>query len=87
MRRTLWYVEPLSDARTAPVDFFSILLTDLTFVSYFGVEGVGAAVVACVAVFDWVLAGGDEGEGAGVAGAAGVDGSEVLGGESFFSPV
>ena len=55
--------------------------------NYFDVEGVGAVVVACVAVFDWVLAGGDEGEGAGVVGAAGVDGSEVLGGESFFSPV
>jgi len=58
-------------------------------VNYFDVEGVGAVVVACVAVFDWVLAGGDEGEGegAGVAGAPGVDGSEVLGGESFFSPL
>jgi len=56
-------------------------------VSYFEVEGAGAVVVACVAVFDWVLAGGDEGEGAGVEGAAGVDASEVLGGESFFSPV
>ena len=55
--------------------------------NYFDVEGAGPVVVACVAVFDWVLAGGDEGEGAGVAGAAGVDGSEVLGDESFFSPV
>ena len=55
--------------------------------SYFEVEGAGAVVVACVAVFDWVLTGGDEGEGAGVAGAAGVDGSEVLGDESFVSPV
>jgi hypothetical protein len=54
-------------------------------VSYFEVEGAG--VVACVAVFDWVLAGGDEGEGAEVEGAAGVDASEVLGDVSFFSPV
>jgi hypothetical protein len=51
------------------------------------VEGTGAVVVACVAEFDWVLADGDEGEEAGVAGFAGVDASEVLGGESFFSPV
>ena len=52
-------------------------------------EGAGAVVVACVAVFDWVLAGGGEGEGeeAGVEGAVDVDGSEVLGDESFFSPV
>ena len=55
--------------------------------NYFEVEGAGAVVVACVAVFDWVLAGGDEGEGAEVEGAAGVDASEVLGSESFFSPV
>ena len=56
--------------------------------SYFEVEGAGAVVVACVAVFDCALAGEDEGEGAGVEeGAAGVDASEVLGGESFFSPV
>ena len=77
--------EPLSDARTPLADFFSILLTDLTFVSYFGVEGAGAVVVACVAVLDEALAG--EGEGVGVEGAVDVDGSEVLGGESFFSPV
>jgi hypothetical protein len=53
------------------------------------VEGVGAVVVVCVAVLDEVLAGGGEGEGeeAGVEGAVDVDGSEVLGGESFFSPV
>ena len=51
-------------------------------------EGVGAVVVACVAVLDEVLAGGGEGEGeARVEGAVDVDGSEVLGGESFFSPV
>ena len=50
-------------------------------------EGAGAVVVACVAVFDWVLAGGDEGGGAEVVGAAGVDASEVLGDISFFSPV
>ena len=51
-------------------------------------EGVGAVVVACVAVLDEVLAGGGEGEEeAGVEGAVDVDGSEVLGGESFFSPV
>ena len=50
-------------------------------------EGVGAVVVACVAVFDWVLAGEDEGEGAEVEGAAGVEASEVLGDVSFFSPV
>jgi hypothetical protein len=56
-------------------------------VSYFGVEGAGAVVVACVAVLDEVLAGGGEGEEAGVEGAVDVDGSEVLGGESFFSPV
>jgi hypothetical protein len=56
-------------------------------VNYFDVEGAGAVLVTCVAVFDWVFAGGDEGEGAGLAGAEGVDGSEVLGGESFFSPV
>lgn len=57
--------------------------------NYFDVEGAGAVVVACVAVFDWVLAGGGEGEGeeAGVEGAVDVDGSEVLGDESFFSPV
>ncbi len=57
--------------------------------NYFDVEGVGAVVVACVAVLDEVLAGGGEGEGeeAGVEGAVDVDGSEVLGGESFFSPV
>ena len=34
-----------------------------------------------------MLAGGDEGEEAGVEGAADVDGSEVLGVVSFFSPV
>jgi hypothetical protein len=56
-------------------------------VSYFEVEGAGVVVVACVAAFDCALAGGDEGEGVGVEGAAGVDASEVLGGESFFSPV
>ena len=50
-------------------------------------EGVGAVVVACAAVLDGVLAGGDEGAEAGVEGAADVDGSEVLGGVSFFSPV
>ena len=50
-------------------------------------EGAGVVVVACVAAFDCALAGGDEGEGAGVEGAAGVDASDVLGGESFFSPV
>lgn len=52
-------------------------------------EGVGAVVVACVAVLDEVLAGGgeEEGEEAGVEEAVDVDGSEVLGGESFFSPV
>ena len=55
--------------------------------SYFDVEGAGAVVVACVAVFDWVLAGEDEGEEAEVEGAADVDGSEVLGVVSFFSPV
>ena len=26
LRRTLWYLEPLSDARTPLADFFSILL-------------------------------------------------------------
>jgi hypothetical protein len=57
-------------------------------VNYFDVEGVGAVVVACVVVLDEVLAGGEgEGEEAGVAGAVDVDGSDVLGGESFFSPV
>jgi hypothetical protein len=60
-------------------------------VNYFDVEGVGEVVVACVVVLDEVLAGGGEGEGeeeeAGVEGAVDVDGSEVLGGESFFSPV
>jgi hypothetical protein len=58
-------------------------------VSYFEVEGAGAVVVACVAVLEEVLAGGGEGEGeeAGVEGAVDVDGSEVLGGESFLSPV
>lgn len=50
-------------------------------------EGAGAVVVACVAAFDWVLAGEDEGEGAEVEGAAGVEASEVLGDVSFFSPV
>ena len=50
-------------------------------------EGTGAVVVACAAVFEGVLAGGDEGEEAGVEGVVGVDASEVLGGESFFSPV
>jgi hypothetical protein len=56
-------------------------------VSYFEVEGTGAVVVACAAVFEGVLAGGDEGEEAGVEGVVGVDASEVLGGESFFYPV
>jgi hypothetical protein len=58
-------------------------------VNYFDVEGAGVVVVACVAVLDEVLAGGGEGAGeeAGVEGAVDVDGSEVLGGESFFSPV
>lgn len=50
-------------------------------------EGAGAVVVACAAVLEVVLAGGDEGEETGVVGAADVDDSEVLGGESFFSPV
>jgi hypothetical protein len=31
VRRTLWYVEPLSDARTPLADFFSILLELLFF--------------------------------------------------------
>jgi hypothetical protein len=59
-------------------------------VSYFDGEGVGAVGVACVAVLDEALADGGEGEGeeeAGVEGAVDGDGSEVLGGESFFSPV
>jgi hypothetical protein len=30
VRRTLWYVEPLSDARTPLADFFSILLAGFT---------------------------------------------------------
>ncbi len=58
--------------------------------NYFDVEGAGVVVVACVAVLDEVLAGGGEGDGeeaGGVEGAVAVDGSEVLGGESFFSPV
>ena len=52
-------------------------------------EGAGAVVVACVAVLEEVSGRGGEGEGeeAGVEGAVDVDGSEVLGGESFFSPV
>ena len=34
MRRTLRYVEPLSDARTPLADFFSILLGTLEFLKY-----------------------------------------------------
>ena len=35
--RTLWYVEPLSDARTPLADFFSILLgeTRLSFFAHY----------------------------------------------------